>query len=105
GEMMGTVGEDFGAGGDPALGDLDSVSVLGESADVLVCAGEGVDAVVVASVWEGAELVEERLGVLVANDADEAVAGCGGDGLGADEFGAGDAVGAGVVAAEEVAGV
>jgi hypothetical protein len=75
------------------------------SADVLVGAGEGVDAVVVAAVREGAELVEECLGVLATDYSDESVAGGGGDRLCADEFGAGDAVGAGVVAAEAIADV
>jgi hypothetical protein len=45
----------------------------------------------------------ESLGVLVPNDSDEVVAGCGSDGLGADELGAGDSVGARVVPPEQIA--
>ena len=80
------VGDDLGAGGDAASGDGDACWASGLSADVLVGAGEGVDAVVVAAVREGAELVEERLGVLATDDSDESVAGGGGDRLCADEF-------------------
>jgi hypothetical protein len=67
------VGGDFGTGRDAAMGDVDGVAV-GEFAGVVVGAGERVDGVVVASVGERGELVEEVLGVLVADDPDEAVA-------------------------------
>jgi hypothetical protein len=57
---------------------------------VLVGAGEGVDAVVVAAVREGGELVEEGLGVAAADDPEVAVLGGGRDRLGTDVLAAGN---------------
>ena len=76
-----------------------------EFAGVVVGSGEGVDAVVVVSVRDGGEFVEEVVGLPGADEAEQVVFGGGGDGLGAEVFGAGDAGGADVVAAEDVVGV
>jgi hypothetical protein len=74
----------------------------GAAAECFVGAGEGVDAVVVGGVWEGAELVEEFCGVGAADEFDQAVFGGGGGDAGADLFGAGGALAADDVAAQDV---
>lgn len=72
-------------------------------AERLVSAGEGVDAVVVGGMGEGADLVEEVVGVASADDRDQAVFRGGGGGAGADVLRPGCAYAAGVVAAQDVA--
>src|SRR5947208_15763520 len=88
--------------GDPAARDRgadESGSCAGEGG---VGAGEGVDAVVVGGVREGADLVEELVQVRAAGDLDESILGRGGDGLGAYVFRSGGSFASDAVAAQDV---
>jgi hypothetical protein len=68
-----------------------------------VGAGECVDAVVVAGVWEGGQLVEELVCLSSADKPNEPIFGGGRDRVGTDVFRAGGVVAAAVVAAQDVA--
>src|SRR5947209_7351213 len=92
-----------------ALGDLVDVSTWGEAAhgsgaagECSVCAGEGVDAVVVGGVGEAAEFVEEVVAVAAADDFDQPVFGCGCGAVCAYVLGAGGALAADDVAAQHM---
>ena len=79
--------------------DADSHAPVLRAGEALVGAGEGVDAVVVGGVGEGAEFVEEVVAVRATDDFDQSILSCRGDGTGADVFGTGGPVGADGVAA------
>ena len=89
-------------GWDASLWDVGAHGSLGRLPEVFVGAGEGVDAVVVGAVGEGAQLVEKVVAAPAADDLEEPVFGGGGDGLGSDLFRAGRAPARDGVAAEDV---
>ena len=83
-------------------GALSLVCAAAAAAEAGVGAGEGVDAVVVAAVWEGAQFVEQCVGVACADDPDQTVLGGCGDRVSADVLRAGRSFGVAAVAAEKL---